>query len=362
MVNKSDQKYNQWSQVTGFRRSQVKQYQVAQTQTAIGSVNNKRTQRNLTDRPSNVGIKALRSLSLLAGICLLSVSALGADFSQCAHNFYAGTAPDYVDTKLLTKSVPLCFNGFATMYSGLSRTPLWSAEHLTRDRLLQAEEIPREDSFHSESRVPESMRAELSDYKGSGYDRGHLAPNGDMANKQQQYDSFSLANIVPQDPRNNRYSWRNIESVTRYLTKQYGEAYVVTGVAFKGRKVTQLNGRVLVPSHVFKAVYVPQTGEAGVYYAPNDDSDRVEVISVDELALRSGIDAFPGISPEAKAGTMVLATSIDEMPEVTRHYPSGKSHPDSNNTTQSNGQDDEPLWYLILIEILRWFVNNFLSK
>ncbi|WP_350556423.1 DNA/RNA non-specific endonuclease, partial [Pseudoalteromonas sp. CAL107-MNA-CIBAN-0098] len=80
----------------------------------------------------------------------------------------------------------LCMDGFATMYSGVSRTPLWSAEHLTRKRLNQAKEIDREDSFHEESRLPKSARASLSDYSGSGYDRGHIAPNANMATRSQQ--------------------------------------------------------------------------------------------------------------------------------------------------------------------------------
>ncbi|WP_420229746.1 DNA/RNA non-specific endonuclease [Psychrobacter sp. ER1] len=127
-------------------------------------------------------------------------------------------------------------DGFAVMYSGVSRTPLWSAEHLDRTRLQQAKQIDREDSFHEESKLPKSARASLSDYSGSGYDRGHLAPNANMANRSQQYDSFSLANIAPQSPRNNRYIWRNIESATRYLTQQYGEVYTITGVAFTNKK------------------------------------------------------------------------------------------------------------------------------
>lgn len=104
-----------------------------------------------------------------------------------------------------------------------------------------------------------------------------------MATRSQQYDSFSLANIAPQSPRNNRYIWRNIESATRYLTQQYGEVYTVTGVAFTNKKTKQLADRVLVPSHFFKAVYIPATNQAGVYYAPNDESERIEIISIDQL-------------------------------------------------------------------------------
>lgn len=291
-------------------------------------------------------------------ICLctmFSFSAWAEDFRDCSQNFYQSTEPDYINQKLLNQSVPLCFNGFATLYSGVTRTPLWSAEYLTRERLLQAEEIPREDSFHSERRLPDQIQAELSDYKGSGYDRGHLAPNADMANESQQYDSFSLANIIPQTPENNRYVWKNIESVTRYLTKKYSEVYVVTGVAFTGNKVTQINKRVMVPSYTFKAIYVPETGEAGAYYAPNDDSKRLEVISIDQLALHSGIDVFPGISAQAKATAMDLPESVGDIADRGDY-----NNPEPNQSQQQ--QQEKPLWYLILVEILSWLVNNFLNK
>ncbi|MDY3306507.1 DNA/RNA non-specific endonuclease [Psychrobacter sanguinis] len=330
MVNdRGQQQTEKWPKVTVFER-------VVRGGHTIDLLANKGTMQAF--------IKAI----MISFSVLFSLTAWANDFRDCGQNFYKATAPDYLEQKLLNNSVPLCFNGFATLYSGVSKTPLWSAEHLTRDRLSQAENIPREDSFHPESRLPSSMRAQLSDYKGSGYDRGHLAPNGDMANVKQQYDSFSLANIIPQSPENNRYLWRNIESVTRYLTKKHGEVYVVTGVVFKGRKISQLNNRVLIPTHVFKAVYVPSTEQAGVYYAPNDDSERVEIISIDELALRSGIDAFPSIAPNAKSETMPLPVKVGDIADRA-DQPTDK-------------QSEKPLWYLILIEILRWLADNFLSK
>ena len=330
MVNdRGQQQTEKWPKVTVFKR-------VVRGGHTIDLLANKGTMQ--------VFIKAI----VISFSVLFSLTAWANDFRDCGQNFYKATAPDYINQNLLKQSVPLCFNGFATMYSGTSRTPLWSAEYLTRDRLSQAENIPREDSFHPESRLPSSMRAQLSDYKGSGYDRGHLAPNGDMANVNQQYDSFSLANIIPQSPENNRYLWRNIESVTRYLTKKHGEVYVVTGVVFKGSKISQLNNRVLIPTHVFKAVYIPSTGQAGVYYAPNDDSERVEIISIDELALRSGIDAFPSIAPNAKSEAMPLPVKVGDIADRA-------DQPTDN-------QSEKPLWYLILIEILRWLADNFLSK
>ena len=265
-------------------------------------------------------------------------SAHADDLSQCSQSFYGGVYPEFTNPKLSNNTQALCMDGFAVMYSGVSRTPLWSAEYLDRKRLQQAKEIDREDSFHEESRLPKSMRAKLSDYSGSGYDRGHLAPNGNMANRSQQYDSFSLANIAPQSPRNNRYIWRNIESATRYLTQQYGEVYTITGVAFTSKKTKQLVDRVLVPSHFFKAVYIPASNQAGVYYAPNDESERIEVISLDELTAKIGIDVLPVLDAQTKAQAFDLplkAGDSSDLPETPQ---------------------EEPVWMLFVLAIIDWLV------
>ncbi|MDX1786513.1 MAG: DNA/RNA non-specific endonuclease [Psychrobacter sp.] len=265
-------------------------------------------------------------------------SAHADDLSQCSQSFYGGVYPEFTNPKLSNNTQALCMDGFAVMYSGVSRTPLWSAEYLDRKRLQQAKEIDREDSFHEESRLPKSMRAKLSDYSGSGYDRGHLAPNGNMANRSQQYDSFSLANIAPQSPRNNRYIWRNIESATRYLTQQYGEVYTITGVAFTSKKTKQLADRVLVPSHFFKAVYIPASNQAGVYYAPNDESERIEVISLDELTAKIGIDVLPVVDAQTKAQAFDLplkAGDSSDLPETPQ---------------------EEPVWMLFVLAIIDWLV------
>lgn len=258
------------------------------------------------------------------------------DLKQCSDSFYAGIYPEFINNKLSAKTQPLCMDGFAVMYSGVSRTPLWSAEYLTRNRLNQAKEIDREDSFHEESRLPNAARASLDDYSGSGYDRGHLAPNADMATRTQQYDSFSLANIAPQSPRNNRYVWRNIESATRYLTQQYGEVYTITGVAFTDKKTKSLNGQVLVPSHFFKAVYIPAINQAGVYYAPNDESERIEVISLNELGTKIGIDVMPVLDEATK--DQALDLPLKAGTQINAPSP----------TTE------EPIWLLFVWAIMDW--------
>ena len=95
----------------------------------------------------------------------------------------------------------------------------------------------------------------LADYARSGYDRGHMSPSGDMATPNAQHQSFSLANMIPQHPCNNEVLWEGIESAVRDLASAEGEIYVVTGPIYEGTDIPFLNGRVGVPSRIYKAVY-----------------------------------------------------------------------------------------------------------
>ena len=82
--------------------------------------------------------------------------------------------------------------------------PLWSAEHLTADGVARARGLERQGTFHEDERLSPDDRASLTDYERSGYDRGHMAPSGDMPDLDAQQQSFSLANVVPQTAALNR--------------------------------------------------------------------------------------------------------------------------------------------------------------
>ena len=95
-------------------------------------------------------------------------------------------------------------------------------------------------------------------------------------------------------------------SAVRELTLAEGELYVVTGPAFIGDRLERLHHRVLVPTHLFKAIYSPSTRVAGAYWAPNDGSQDWEPISISRLTQLIGIDVFPDIAARAKETAMPL--------------------------------------------------------
>ena len=238
------------------------------------------------------------ALACLAVAC--AVEAWAAPTS-CPENYAAGQAPDIVREQLAAKVSEVCREGFGVFHSGVAAVPLWSAQRLTADRVLRAKAVERVDRFFAEDRLPREERAELEHYRGSGFDRGHLAPSGDMETDVSQAESFSLANVVPQDPSLNRGLWAHVEATARGLALAYGETYVVTGVAFQGAGIRRAGGRVLVPSAVWKAVFVPSAAAAAAWWAPNEaPGTAYEVITLQELEERSGIRAFPSVPEEMR--------------------------------------------------------------
>ena len=195
------------------------------------------------------------SLSLFLSLGVL-ISAPALAGTACPEHFAAGQAPVITNPKLQSRTQEVCFEAFAVLHSGLSRTPLYSAEHLTRQNLEGAKTLPRKDSFHAEASLPAQDRAELSDYARSGYDRGHISPNADFATRSAQAQSFSLANMVPQVHANNAGIWAGIEGAARQLATSEGELYVVSGPTFIGSDIKQV-GNVLVPTHLWKVLYNP---------------------------------------------------------------------------------------------------------
>lgn len=238
------------------------------------------------------------SLAVLAGTSVLADTA-------CPQHFAAGQRPVVTNPKFQPRTQELCFKAYAVLHSGLTRTPLYAAEHLTRKNLKNAAKLSRKDSFHAEEALPESDRAELSDYERSGYDRGHMAPNADFASRKPQAESFSLANMVPQVHENNAGVWAGIEGAARQLASAEGEIYVITGPAFIGGKLKKI-GNVMVPTHIWKVIYSPAQQRAGAYLVTNDDTRDYAVVTVSKLEKMIGVSLLPGLPQQVRDAGMAL--------------------------------------------------------
>jgi endonuclease G, mitochondrial len=234
---------------------------------------------------------------LSAAFCMPTLLSHAAGFSQCPEHFFRSQVPRLLSAQP-GKKRELCFDGFAVLHSGESKTPVYVAEHLTPERLASAH-LERTNRFYEEARVPSSERARLEDYKKPGannehYDRGHMAPAADMSTANAMAQSFSLANMVPQAPQNNRGIWaKNVEKAVRHYVQRAGEVYVVTGPVFEAP--VERVGDVWVPKYLFKLVFDPARGKSWAYWVENTNDARMgKPITYAELVRRTGIEFLPG--------------------------------------------------------------------
>lgn len=198
----------------------------------------------------------------------------------------------------------LCFQHFAVGYSPDTLTARWSAERLSGAAVEAGRTIGRAEDFHPDPRLTGEPHPELSDYRRSGFDRGHLTPSADMPNADARDETFSLANIVPQDPTNNRHIWSDIEQTIRRVARQRGAVYVVTGPIFAAQP-GYIRGGVAVPVGLFKAVLIPGVG-AAAYISENVARRNWRVISIDALNRLAGVDPFPSLGSGARRNPVEL--------------------------------------------------------
>ena len=225
----------------------------------------------------------------------------------CAEFGGDGQLPVLTNEALGQQTVLLCNDAFAVLHSGISHGPLWTAEHLTEEDLERSMQIGRVVRFfHADPRLSFEDRAELSDYRASDYDRGHMACSGDEPSRRAQEQSFALSNVVPQTPELNEGIWTGVEMAVRGLARREGELYVVTGPVFSAPRKTIGWHRISVPWATWKAVYDPAEDAAGAYFCLNNTRPTCTIISIGALTQATGVDPFPSLPDDIRQTAMAL--------------------------------------------------------
>lgn len=186
---------------------------------------------------------------------------------------------------------------YTLRYSEEHEQALWVAYRLSADSLKQ-EKFKRKDDFRKDPRV-RTGSAELADYKGTGYDRGHLAPAADFS-----YDEFALSqtfymsNMSPQAASFNRGVWKKLEDQVRKWLVENPELYVVTGPILNKKFTTIGANQVSVPEYYYKVILditKPEIKAIGFLLKNEKSSEPLEVfaVSIDKIEELSGLDFFP---------------------------------------------------------------------
>jgi endonuclease G len=135
--------------------------------------------------------------------------------------------------------------------------------HTLEAKLLSLDKYPRSNNFREDKRLPEEYRSKLSDYKGSGYDRGHNVPNGNRNYDPNLMDeTFLLSNMAPQGKAANQSAMESVESHVREEVKHRGFALVYTGSAIDEEDSKTIGkSKVFVPKYLFKIACYPNNYE-----------------------------------------------------------------------------------------------------
>lgn len=194
--------------------------------------------------------------------------------------------------------------GFTLSYDADFKTPQWVAWQLTRSEAEGTE--PRAKKFLPDPEV-RGAKAYHSDYTNSGYDRGHMAPAGDMKwSRKAMEESFYLSNICPQNRNLNRGDWKDLEELERAWAARYGVVSIAAGPIYNSPSPKRIGANKLaVPDAFFKVLLVgyPQNPKAYGFIFKNEAGSRplkAYQLTVDEVEERTKMDFFSALPDEVE--------------------------------------------------------------
>ncbi len=202
--------------------------------------------------------------------------------------------------------------GYTLSYDADRKTPQWVAWELTREEAQGTGE--RSHKFYPDPDV-RGAKAYHKDYTNSGYDRGHMAPAGDMKwSKEAMDESFYLSNICPQNGNLNKGDWNDLEELCRKWAQRFGNVHIACGPIYESKQPKRIGAnKVAVPDAFFKVVliYTDRRTQALGFLFPNRSGHQPlheYLVSVDSVEKRTGMDFFPALPDE-----------VEEKLESARH-------------------------------------------
>lgn len=200
------------------------------------------------------------------------------------------------------KDVFINYKGFTVGFNPDMHIPNWVTWELTADETKG--NAPRYNSFSSDPRVEGS--AEKWDYNYSGYDRGHMAPAGDMKwSEEVMKNTFFMTNICPQANSLNTGTWKKLEEKCRQWARADSSIIIVCGPVLTD-KITEFIGdtRVAVPERFFKVILSPRTNHGIGFIMPNGTVSgglQKTAMSIDEVEKITGHDFFSALPDSLEA-------------------------------------------------------------
>lgn len=179
-------------------------------------------------------------------------------------------------------------------YDETHRNPAWVRYTLKqenrRTEMLKRPQVPFETDPGTQARVTSD------EYKGSGYDRGHMAPSfaiGAFHGREAQIGTFVMSNVAPQKSEMNSGVWNSIERMEAEYAKRYNIT-VICGPIYKEGEAQKLpSGRVSIPVGFYKVIQRHTDGEVLCFFIKQDPkSPRPEeqLVALQAISNTSKLD------------------------------------------------------------------------
>jgi endonuclease G len=203
---------------------------------------------------------------------------------------------------------PICREAYLVAYDAPVKIPAYVAYTLLPQNALGC--FPRTNAFVADASLG-GTGARPDDYAGTGYDKGHAAPDGDLSwSAIVEYESFLMTNMYPQHGSLNRGIWKLLETSVRGWAVQLNQPFTIYVGAFYGAGDPSIGNGVIVPHGFYKIVINNQTKEIAGWAFPhtkpyvNLGNDltvfRKPIADIEKL---SGVDyKFPNGAKEIQPG------------------------------------------------------------
>lgn len=206
----------------------------------------------------------------------------------------------------------------------------WVFYELTKDEVKGG--WSRSNDFREDDNIATGSAA-LADYRGSGFDRGHLAPAADMAFSQTAMsESFFMSNMSPQHPSFNRGFWKKLEGQVRKWAYARNAVWVASGPVFRNNKGNIGSNAVTVPGGYYKVLLDTVKRTTIAFLMPNrkcSGSVYDYVVPVDSVETLTNID-FNSYLPDGEEVEMERRKNTDDWPRTDVYI---EKAPSKNGTT-----------------------------
>lgn len=250
--------------------------------------------------------KSAKSISWLIAIAILCIggwsltSSVEDSESKPKQNDTFENLEDVVTPNSFPSQV-VNYEGMTLSFNRDMHIPNWVAWELTATEV--AGNYPRDDNFRGDDNVVGS--AEKWDYSYSGYDRGHMAPAGDMKwSKKAMDESFYMTNMCPQAKTLNTGAWKRLEEKCRQWAEIDSAIIIVCGPVLTDPIEEYIgDSRVAVPQRFFKVILSPyvDTPRGIGFIMPNGKVPggmQASAVSIDEVERITGLDFFSSLPDE----------------------------------------------------------------